>query len=340
MRKYLSDLLILFLLVFLGFFLYFYIPKSATLLHQRINQSDPNNLNEKRIELAQDFEKFLFKGMPKDPGATPKLYLYWIGGQRKILDLRIKQAVEEIKNAQVKPGKIRTWSLINMGVVVKTNSKIIAFDIADMPFSRAHKELANIVDIIIISHADSDHYDPSLLEKALKQGKSLVFPEGFSFRLAKNNSSNIFKLKSGEAIDIDGVKITAYQTDHRGDGNFNEPNAWFLAEINGFKLLHTGDGRDFKNKKERESIEGRKDIDIFLANIMIHPFNIRGIKPKVVIPLHLHKFMHNREHLEKSTFNYVINLHSKYDEDLRGIEKRLLFCGESFEFPFLNGVKI
>lgn len=331
MRKRLVDLVIVLLFGFVGLFFYFRIPKAALLLHQQISKSNPNNLDEERIKLSEDYETFLLSNMPKNPKTTPNLLYYLIGKQRKFLDLRVNQAIEEIKNTQVDERKIRVWSLLNMGVVVKTNNKIIAFDIADIPLSRAHKELANITDIIITSHADGDHYDKSLLKKALNQGKSLVFLDGFGFKLGKKNISNIFEIKSGETINIDGVKVTAYQTDHRGDGNFNEANAWFLVEVNDFKLLHTGDGRDFKNKKERELLNQREDIDIFLVNVMIHPLNIRDIKPKVIVPLHLYKFMHNREHLEQSTFNYAIDMYNQYEKDLRGIEKRLLFCGEGFE---------
>jgi len=332
MKKHRFDLLILLLFVFIGLFLYFYTPKSVVLLDQRISQSNPNNLDEERIKLACDFEEFLLSGMPKDPGASPKSYLYWVGGQRKLLDLRIKQAISEIKNSQVKAGKIRVWSLINMGVVVKTNSKIVAFDVADLPFSRAHKEIAKLADVILVTHSDSDHYDPSLLKKAVNEGKSVVFPEGFGF--VHGDGSGIYKLKSGETVNIDGVKVTAFQTDHRGDGNFMEPNAWYLVEAGGFKLLHTGDGRDFKNKTERDLLNQRRDIDIFLVNIMIHSFDIRDIKPKVMVPLHLYKFMHSREQLEESTFDYVINMYNEYDKDLKGIDRILLLAGESFEYPF------
>ena len=175
MKKHLVDLVIILLLGCAGLFFYFRTPKAALVLHQQVNRSNPDNLNEERIKLSEDYGNFLLSDMPNDPNATPKLLHYLIGKQRRFLDLRVNKAIEEIKNIQVDAGKIRIWSLLNMGVVVKTDNKIIAFDIADMPLSRAHKELANIADVIITSHGDSDHYDPALLEKALVQGKSLVF---------------------------------------------------------------------------------------------------------------------------------------------------------------------
>jgi len=331
MKKLLKEFATLLFIVLIAVVYYFYTPKSAFNLHKRINLSNPALLNEERTKLSKDLEEYLASGLPKDPGKTPTILHLFLGNQRKLLDLRFNQAIDEIKKTKVEPGKIRVWSLMNMGVVVKTDSKTIAFDIADMPLSTTQKKLVDIVDVILVTHGDSDHYDPALLKKALEQGKTVIFPENFGFMYNKN-FSNIFKLKDGESVNLEELKVTAFQTDHRGDGNFLEPNAWYLVETDKFKLLHTGDGRDFKNKSEKEALK-YKEIDIFLCNVKIHPYDIRDVKPKVVVSLHLYKFIHNREELEQSTFNYAINQYRQYLKDLNDIEKIYLFPGESFIYP-------
>jgi hypothetical protein len=74
------------------------------------------------------------------------------------------------------------------------------------------------------------------------------------------------------------------------------------------------------------------NVDIFLANRETHPLNIRDVKAKMVVPLHLYKFLHNREELAESTFSYVINSYKEYAGDLKGIDIKLLFPGEGFEY--------
>jgi len=312
---------------------YFYTPKSAVNLHERIATSNPNILNEERMELSKEVEKYLIFGLSKDQGkkhTLTRLRLF-LANQRKFLDLSFNHAIDEITKTQVVPGNIRIWSFMNMGAVVKTNSKVLAFDTADMTESVVQKQLTNIVDIFFITHADTDHYDPSLLKKALQQGRVVVFPEDPTFIEEFKEFTNVYYLKDGESVDINGVKITAFQTDHRGDNNFAIPKVWYFLETDNLKLLHTGDGFNFKDTGKRKSLE-KIGIDIFLCNAKIHPNDIRDINPRVVVPLHLFKFLAKREELNISTFDYVSDFYRQHEKTLRGIDVKLLFPGESFEY--------
>ncbi len=301
-------------------------------MNERIDISDPEILNEGRMKLSEDLADYLAKGLPKNPGKTPTILHLFIGNQRKLVDLRIKKAIEEIKNTEVGQGSIRIWSTINMGAVIKTEKRVIAFDISDMALSSAQRELAEVVDIFLVTHSDGDHYGPTLLNKALASGNSVVLPEGMGF-LYGDSQANLYHLEYDTETEVDGVKITAFQTDHRGDRNFEEPNAWYLVKIDGFTLLHTGDGMNLKNAKDKENMGGKYDIDIYLANRKNHPNDAKNVSPKVFVPLHLYKFIHSREELEESTFGYVTEAYSKYEGELKGIGIKLLFMGESFEYP-------
>ncbi len=328
MKKYFYELIAVLALILFIATSYIYTPLSVKTLQQRVSQSTPLSLSEDRLNLIREYGSYLADKLPME---TPAIYFYWFSNQRKLSDLRVKQAIEEIKNTKVEAGKIRIWTLLNMAVVIKTDQQTIAFDMANLPFSQAHDELAKVVDVFIVSHMDGDHFDPILLKKALGQNKKIVFPDGFFFDSSK--PENIIKLVSGKTVDIDGVKITAYQTDHRGDGNFKDPSAWFIVETNGFKLLHTGDGRDFKNKDEANAVYSMKDFDILLGNTMLHPYNIRDLRPKVFVPLHLYKFMSGKDLYQESTIEAVLATHKQYEKDLKGIEKVYLLPGESFTYP-------
>jgi len=324
MRKNLSSIILILLFSIVCVALYFYLPSSIKTLDTKISQSSPVVLSEERLNLIKDYGDLLAKGLPE---SNPQLYFYWWSSQKKISDLRIKRAIGEIKNTTVKNKEIKVWSFLNMGAVIKTDKHTLAFDTANLPFSLAHDELINLVDIFLVSHGDGDHFDPILLKKVLKQNKKVVTLKGFFSSIL--NSPNAVSLTSGETVDISGVKITAFQTDHRGDGNFNEPNAWFLVEVDGFKILHTGDGRDFKDKSEQEKVYAMKDIDILLGNILLHPYNIRDLKPKVFIPLHLYKFMSGGDLYRESRIEKVLETHNQYAKDLKTSKIIYLLPGES-----------
>ncbi len=324
MKEILKSLFFILIFAAVIAFSYFYIPSSVKILNEKINQSNPTNSDTARLNLLKEYGDFLGRKLPEN---NPAVYFYWYSNQRKISDLRVKKAIMEIKNVKVEANKIKIWSLLNMGVVIKTGERVIAIDTANIPFSQAHNELVNLVDIFIVTHMDGDHYDPTLLSKALVKNKKVVFLDGIP--LIGNNPDNI-TLVSGETKNINGIKITAFQTDHRGDGNFNEPSAWFVIEVNGFKLLHTGDGRDFKNKNEFQKVYSMKNFDILLANNQLHPYNIRDISPKVLIPLHLFKFMSGNDLYQESTIEAVSKNYEKYNKDLQGIEKVYLLPGESY----------
>lgn len=325
MKKYINDLIIVFILLLIIFISYFYIPQSAKSLNNKIIQSSPLVLDDNRFNLIKEYDDYLADNLPEN---NPKLYFYWYSKQRKLSDLRVKAAIEQIKNTNVEKDKIAIWSLLNMGVVIKTSSKTMAVDTANLPFSTAHNELLNIVDVFLVTHKDMDHYDQELLKKALNKNKKVILLDNFIFESDKPD--NIFKLTSGKERSIDGINVTAYQTDHRGDNNFYEPVNWFMLEVDGFKLLHTGDGRNFKNKEESEKVYSMKDFDILLANNQLHPYNIRDLSPKVLIPLHLFKFMSGNDLYQESTIKTVSAMYEQYQKDLQGIRQVFLLPGESF----------
>ena len=148
--------------------LYFYIPASVKSLDNEISQTLPAPQTSKRTELVARYDGFMSKNLPDN---TPALYFYWLSDQRKLSDLRVKRAINEVKQADIQPGNIHIWSLLNMGVVIKTNKHTIAIDTANLPFSTAHNELADLVDIFIVTHIDGDHYSYLLLRKAFANGK-------------------------------------------------------------------------------------------------------------------------------------------------------------------------
>ncbi len=318
------DLLIIAIFLIAAAVWHFYIPQSVINLRQEINSSPAGVY---RPMLSSGLEELLMFGLSKDRDRQPAYWNFFLGHQRKYLDLVFKQALREVKETKIPDDQIRVWAFANMGAVVKSGNKILAFDIADVPMSKVQKKLTSLANVFLVTHADSDHFDTELLDLALKQQKKIILPANFGYG---QSEKNVLMIENAQTIQVDDITITAWQTDHRGNGSFAEPNVWFLANVNGFNILHTGDGRSFVNQADKDLLGQQYDIDVFLANYQTHPHNIRDISPKIVVPMHLFKYMHSREELEISTFEAINNTYEQYPEDFAGVEVKWLFPGESF----------
>lgn len=327
--KYIVDLSVIGALVIAFLYFQYYTPRSAVKLSRKIDQTEAGSADSTRMNLSKEYTSYLAKWLPRNPDTIPTIGHYYIGQQRKFLDIRVKQAISEIKNAPVSESGVRVWSLLNMGAVIKSSKAVISIDVANIPFvSNSQDELAEVSDILLVTHADSDHFDQKLLKSALSNNKKIVFPKGIYFEKTGENSQNIFELESGTRTKIGNIFITAFQTDHRGDGDFNNPSCWYLIEADGVVILHSGDGLAFKSPTESESLRNRKDIDIMLSNVMLDAKNIEAINPKIAVPLHLFKYIHGREQLLDSTFEFAKD---KYEQIKPSKTKIMyLFAGEGF----------
>jgi len=322
LKETVKALLWIVLFAVVGLVVFLYNPKSVTTLNRDINSSSPYDTGGSRQELYERFDSFILD----QATSTPFVGWFVVSKGRKLFELRSKGIVDEIASTVVPEGKIKVWYIYNMGVVAKTSKHIIAFDIAAPYLSFSFRGIGDLADIILTSHVHGDHYDTWVL----KNGKNLVFPAG-TYLAKSYKNKNLYELESGKKVNIDGASVTAFQTDHRRDQNFDFAVAWYLVEVDGFKLVHTGDGFNFKNMKERDFLY-TQDIDILFANNQTAPFNIRDLSPKVVIPLHMHEIMHTKGYLETDGFGDVMSSFAKEAGSLKGITPYLLFWGESIEY--------
>lgn len=193
------------------------------------------------------------------------------------------------------------------------------------------------MDIAVTTHGHLDHHDAKFLTQAVKNGAYTFFPDDCSVaeKLKDKglNQENIIELKSGESKKINpDIKVTAFQTDHRGDNDFRLPVAWFLVEVDGFKLLHTGDGIKFRYSEDQNMLR-QKDIDIIFANIQTHVFDIRDYSPKVVIPLHMNEFMHPNHFIIDNGYLDALENYQPHADIFEEISPLFLLWGESFVYP-------
>jgi mRNA degradation ribonuclease J1/J2 len=218
-----------------------------------------------------------------------------------------------------------------MGVVAKSSDLTVGFDIAGTYIDPDISSIAKYLDVLVITHPHNDHLNKTVLQAAVDSGVNVIVSgekvvidkvvassatsvgqtnidkseSGTSLTeaiktLFNIELPNIIALKSGESIDIKGSKITAIEAVHQ-DPNIAEPEiftktivSWFMVEMSGKTLLHTGDGFTLPDN----TLVKNKLIDLF----MFHYADERSLEYyitqvtniKAMVPLHLHELGHGK----------------------------------------------
>lgn len=175
----------------------------------------------------------------------------------------------------------------NAGVLVNINEKKILIDglcnsklpiYKNPPPKISEKIIRGIppfdnIDIMLITHYHSDHFDPNSTGEFLKQNPNTIAISTsevilkIKSHLSYTKATNLIELKpvlhSGENITVNGVSIQAISMIHDGKQYQNIQHYAYLIE-NGIKILHIGDARPVKENYEALNLK-QKRIDLLIA---------------------------------------------------------------------------
>jgi len=266
--------------------------------------------------------------------------------------------IDEIERTTPSPGSLFVWWLGQSGFVIKSRRGLLAVDLylsehltrkyeaTDRPHVRmtraplSGKDLRG-VDLVLASHKHSDHLDPGTLPDLLAVSAAmLVLPEAVrDHALALGlPDERMVGVDAGDVVERAGFRVRAIPSAHEGlDTDLYGRHLYlgYVIESEGRRLYHGGDTLDYPGLPEEL---GPDPFDVLLLPINGReetrgvPGNMTAaeavdlaerVRPRFVVPHHYDMFTFNTVEVE------VFEAEAKRLP--RGIEPRILLCGERWE---------
>jgi len=144
-------------------------------------------------------------------------------------------------------------------------------------------------DVIFITHAHADHFEPADIEKIEKKTTQFVAPRDVAEKL----SGNVKAIKPGESLEVGGIKfetVPAYSTVEHRLQTHPKRNNWvgYILSLDGQRYWFSGDG------DPNPDIEKIK-TDVALICVGGDPYVmdpseaagvVRKIRPQLAVPNH------------------------------------------------------
>ena len=230
---------------------------------------------------------------------------------------RIANALEEIENTWVSEGAM-IWKLYNMGVVVRTETVTIGFDLTSGYTSRSEdfaltddtmKAIVDQCDVLFISHRHRDHAEEPVARLFLDQDKPVIAPpQIWKDRPIYDEITHLDR----EAHKIQYVPVQSgkYELEvvvypgHQGTHTLN--NVTLVITPEGLSFCHTGDQANNDDFWWIDQVGEHFSIDVLLPNCWTtDPQRAsRGYYPKLIIPAHNNELGHSIDHREAYALNY------------------------------------
>lgn len=167
---------------------------------------------------------------------------------RQLVEPRFVAAARDIAATKLKPHQVTAWQMYNHGVIVKSGDAVIGLDVVPITRSFDWEEpegftdsLAELIDVLLVTHDHGDHYDEPLVRACLRRGKPVVMPEPMARK--RDPSATLRAASHGSIHDIRGLHITAREGIHLWRKVVGEvPLIYYeIACPQGFRFIFGGD---------------------------------------------------------------------------------------------------
>jgi L-ascorbate metabolism protein UlaG (beta-lactamase superfamily) len=202
-------------------------------------------MNEKRhdalLRIGRFFEESIRPGREYDLRQNP-------GPLRRLVEPRLVAAARDVAAARLGSNQVTAWQMYNHGVIVKAGNVVAGFDL--VPITRSFDwdepagftdSLAELLDVLFITHSHGDHYDEPLVRACLQRGKPVVMPGPMAATWAPNPA--LHAAGNGWTRELCGLRLAAREGIHLWRKAIGDvPLTYYeVACPQGFRFIFGGD---------------------------------------------------------------------------------------------------
>lgn len=147
----------------------------------------------------------------------------------------------------IKNGSCKVRYLYNSGFVVETAEHVLIFDLCELSEFVNDDLVSDRKVTFFVTHNHSDHFDPLIYQWDYKDGVQYVIHRD----VATSKDANILLVEADEQYYLEGIAVQTFGTTDRG--------VFFLVEVNGLSLFHSGDLNWWKWKNDSVEIQNKEE---------------------------------------------------------------------------------
>jgi uroporphyrinogen-III decarboxylase/glyoxylase-like metal-dependent hydrolase (beta-lactamase superfamily II) len=218
---------------------------------------------------------------------------------RAAFGARMARALAQVQAAKVDSGAA-VWMVYNMGVMVRTPTVTMGFDLVRgrMGISDdAMRQFVSQCDVLFVSHAHGDHADEWVRDQFLAQGKPVVAPVSVWPEDARLTRL-VRRPQLRQELAVQGGRRTLEVVVYPGHQGDIENNVYCVYTPEGLGIVQTGDQAndpDFAWIDRIKDAPGR--VDVLIPNCWSLDIArlVRGVSPRLVLPAHHLEMSHDSD---------------------------------------------
>lgn len=209
--------------------------------------------------------------------------------------------------------ELQVAKLYSSGVVLRTKDACIGIDICygEGLYDGLYKEeLADMLDVLYVTHAHGDHYDLELFRMMMARGKPVVGPYTMEERhFSKDVGDKHFWYDSHlEPELIGGVATTQAYMSGQGD----EPCLIYLIQIGDWRIVHVGDNSHHENEELIYPLFPMADVvfaPVFQGVVYLFTSTLAALNPDNVgqVYINIHENEWHHEIHGRISYEYLYN---------------------------------
>ncbi|MBQ9582896.1 MAG: MBL fold metallo-hydrolase [Bacteroidales bacterium] len=169
---------------------------------------------------------------------------------RQWLHNKREEFFRSLRGPRPSADELQIAKLYSSGVVLRTKDACIGIDICygEGLYDALYKEeLADMLDVLYVTHAHGDHYDLELFRMMMARGKPVVGPFTMEERYFSKDvgDKHFWRDSQLEPQLIGGVATTQAYMSGQGD----EPCLLYLIQIGDWRIVHVGDNSHHENEE-------------------------------------------------------------------------------------------